>query len=61
VKLTRLREKRLEQFWSLNDLAKLSGVSKATIVQIEAGRVDPQPRTIRKLAEALGVKPEELL
>jgi transcriptional regulator with XRE-family HTH domain len=36
-------------------------VGIATIVRVERNQVEPQGRTIRKLAEALGVQPEELV
>jgi transcriptional regulator with XRE-family HTH domain len=35
-------------------------VNRATISRIENGKQKPMPRTIRKLAEALQVKVEEL-
>jgi transcriptional regulator with XRE-family HTH domain len=37
------------------ELAKLSGVSQATVAQIESGRKDPSVTTLRKLAKALDV------
>jgi transcriptional regulator with XRE-family HTH domain len=60
-RLGALREYRQRNFLSLRDLAMKSGVSKREIVEIEAGRVAPQPRTIRKLAEALAVHPRALI
>jgi transcriptional regulator with XRE-family HTH domain len=33
----------------------------ATIVRVERNQVEPRGSTIRKLAEALGVEPEELV
>lgn len=61
VKLSRLKAVRESKFLSLSDLATKAGVSKTTIVQLEALRVEPHPRTVRKLAEALEVEPKELL
>ena len=55
--LKRLREQRA---LSLTDLAQKSGVNRITIHRIENGKQKPMPRTIRKLAEALRVKVEEL-
>ena len=55
--LKRLRELRA---LSLTDLAQLAGVNRATINRIENGKQKAMPRTIRKLAEALQVKVEEL-
>lgn len=56
-----LRELRAEHVFSQKDLADASGVSKTTIVQIEAGRIRPHPSTVRKLAAALGLPARELL
>jgi transcriptional regulator with XRE-family HTH domain len=44
---------------SQRDLARLSGVGVATIVRIEHSQ-PARPSTVRRLAEALGVTPEEL-
>ena len=57
----RLRELRQEQALSLRDLAEATGVSFDTINKLELGRREAQPRTIRKLARALGVEPRELM
>jgi len=61
VNVSRLRELRREQVLSLRELEEKSGVSYNTIWRIEAGRQGAQPRTIRKLAEALQVDPRELI
>ena len=42
------------------ELAEASGVSEITISRIENDRHEPTLTTIRKLAEGLGVEPEEL-
>lgn len=55
-----LRELRLNKLWSQAKLAKLSGVSRTTIVAIENNQHAPQPLTIHKLAKALGVDPREI-
>lgn len=47
---------------SMGDLERMSGVSRATVGMIERGLVAyPHPATIRKLADALGVDPRELV
>ena len=56
-KIKRLREQRA---LSLTDLAQATGLSRVTINRIENGKQRPMPRTTRKLADALGVKVEEL-
>jgi HTH-type transcriptional regulator, competence development regulator len=61
VNVERLKELRREQVLSLRELEEKSGVSFNTIWRIEAGRQGAHQRTIRKLAEALGVRPFELL
>ena len=58
VKLRKLRERRA---LSLRELSALSGVNYNSIWRIEAGRTGAKPRTVRRLAEALGVEPYELL
>lgn len=58
VKLRRLRR---ERALSLRDLAHRSGIAYDTINRLELGKQEAQPRTIRKLAEALGVEPKELM
>jgi DNA-binding XRE family transcriptional regulator len=45
---------------TLDHLAKRAGVAQRTVVDAEAGRTVPQPATMRKLAEALGVDPMEI-
>jgi HTH-type transcriptional regulator, competence development regulator len=61
VNVERLRELRREQVLSLRDLEEKSGVSYNTIWRLEDGRQGAHPRTVRKLAEALGVQPSELI
>lgn len=55
-----LERLRLARALSQRDLAKLAGVSPTTIVRAEQGE-DVYPSTVRKLARALGVKPDALL
>ena len=59
--MERLKELRRERVLSLRELEAKSGVSYNTIWRLEDGRQGAHPRTIRKLAEALGVEPVELL
>jgi transcriptional regulator with XRE-family HTH domain len=56
-----LRGLREQRVLSLTDLAQLAGVNRVTINRIENGKQRPIPRTIRKLAEALGVTVDELM
>ena len=57
----KLRELRERQALSLRELSELAGVNYHAIWRIEVGRTGAQPRTVRKLAAALGVEPRELL
>ncbi len=56
----RLREMRLDRGLSQEELHKATGISRDTISRLETGKRRAHPRTVRKLAEALGVAPWEL-
>ncbi len=58
----RLRELREEKAYSQRELAARSGVGADTIYRLERAGASAKahPRTIRKLAEALGVEPREM-
>jgi transcriptional regulator with XRE-family HTH domain len=61
VDATKLKHYREAKALSLRELQELSGVNYNTIWFIEAGRRQrAHPRTVRKLAQALGVDPTEL-
>jgi transcriptional regulator with XRE-family HTH domain len=54
VKPDQLRAARHMAGWTQDELADLSGISRITIANLEAGRVrDPKSSTIRLLARAL--------
>jgi transcriptional regulator with XRE-family HTH domain len=55
-----LRRVRLARFLSQAELARRSGVHALTITRLETGRTAPSTRTVRALAEVLGVAPGEL-
>jgi transcriptional regulator with XRE-family HTH domain len=57
----RLRQLRVERALSLRALGERSGVTFATINNLENGNRPARLATIRKLAEALGVEPKELM
>ena len=59
--MERLKKLRRERVLSLRELEQISGVSYNTIWRLEDGRQGAHPRTLRKLAEALGVDPAELV
>jgi transcriptional regulator with XRE-family HTH domain len=59
IRLTAIREHRM---WTQGRLAEEAGVSPTTVSGIESGRISrPHFGTIKKLARALGVNPQELL
>jgi transcriptional regulator with XRE-family HTH domain len=55
-----LKELRIKQCLSQEDLAKQSGVAAITIMRIELNRQKPRFITRRKLATVLGIKPSEI-
>jgi transcriptional regulator with XRE-family HTH domain len=57
----RLRDLRKRALLTQKELADKSGVGVTTIIRIERNQVEPHGRTIRRLAEALDVAPEELV
>jgi transcriptional regulator with XRE-family HTH domain len=56
-----LRELRHRRVLTMEELAYKAGVGRNTIWRLEHGVMGGQPRTIRKLAKALGVEPEDLV
>ncbi len=61
VNAVKLRELRQRRVLTLMELGERSGVAYNTIWRLENGKTGAQPRTLRKLAAALGVEPEELV
>jgi transcriptional regulator with XRE-family HTH domain len=57
-----LLELRRKAFLSQEELAKEARVSRSTIAVLESGRQarKPRPRTIRRLAKALGCEPADI-
>ncbi|HXI19338.1 MAG TPA: helix-turn-helix transcriptional regulator [Chloroflexota bacterium] len=58
--LPTLGAQRVRLAWSQEELAKRSGVSRPAIARIETG-TGARISTVRKLADALGVSPAELM
>ena len=58
--MTTLREIRRRRFMTQAELSEKTGLTITTISQLENGRRQPSLRTVRRLAEALGVRPEKL-
>ena len=61
VHLSRLRRCRLEAALTQEELADRAGVSRRAVALIERGETEPRPSTIRKLADALGCSPRDLM
>ena len=55
-----LRQARLECFLSQAELARRAGLHALTVTRLEAGATAPTTRSVRALAEALGVEPRDL-
>ena len=57
----RLRRLRRERALSQQDVERMTGVSQATQSDLESGKRGARASTLRRLAEALGVEPRELM
>ena len=57
----KLKELRKRRVLTTEELAERADVGRNTIYRLEHGKAGAQPRTIRKLAAALGVEPEDLI
>ena len=55
-----LRAWHAERLLTIREFAKLAGVAPSTIYLIEAGRTNPQPSVMRRIAAALGVDPLQI-
>lgn len=58
--MTKRREHRKRRALTQIELAKISGVSRATIARLEAGSHGAYRSTVDKLARALKAKPQDL-
>ncbi len=58
AKVRRLRE---EKALTQAELAEMAGITAIHLGRLERGESYPRPRTRRRIAEALGVDPKELL
>lgn len=55
-----LRRLRVDRFFSQRELARQAGLHPVTLTRLEAGATSPSSRTVRGLAQALGVRPRDL-
>lgn len=58
---TQVKRTRERALLTQQELADCAGVGLTTLNRIENDRAEPQFRTIRKLAKALGVDPKTLI
>ena len=61
INAQKLRHLRVERALSQQDLERATGIAQSTISNLELGNRPARLSTIRKLAEALGVEPRELM
>ena len=59
--MEKFRQLRRQRVLTMEELAKRAGVGRNTVWRLEHDVMGAQPRTIRKLARALGVEPEDLV
>ena len=59
--MERLKELRKLRALSQQELAEAAGIGRATLSRIERGETGAHGRTLRRLANALGVGVEELV
>ncbi len=57
----RIQSARRQAVWGQAELARAAGIAVNTLWQIENGRRQPRPATIRKIAAALDIAPSTLL
>jgi len=59
--MKRLRVERLKRRWSQQRLGFLASVANSDISRFESGVLRPYPSQAQRLAEVLGIAPDELL
>jgi transcriptional regulator with XRE-family HTH domain len=57
----KLRKLRRERALSQQDVTRISGISQATLSDLEQGKRGARASTLRKLAELLGAEPKQLM
>jgi transcriptional regulator with XRE-family HTH domain len=58
---TKLNQLRTREALTQRDLSERTGLTVAAISRIEQNQVEPRLSTVRRLAEALGVHPSQLI
>jgi transcriptional regulator with XRE-family HTH domain len=57
----RLKTLRIRRALTQEELAQRAGLTKTAINRLEVDKAEPRMSTLRKLAQALGVDPSELV
>jgi transcriptional regulator with XRE-family HTH domain len=57
----RLKALRIRRALTQEELARRAGLSKNAVNRLEVDKAEPRMSTLRKLAQALGVDPSELI
>lgn len=57
----RLKALRIERALTQQELAEKAGIAPNTVARLERNETEPHMSTVRKLADALGVKPARLV
>ncbi len=57
----KLKALRIEQALTQEELAAKAGVAANTVARLERNETEPHMSTARKLAQALGIHPRELM
>ncbi len=60
MKRTTLKAARRKAGWSQMELAERAGVDQTTVSTLETGRRSPLYETVKALAGALGMRPDQL-
>lgn len=61
IDTNRIKKLRQDKLMTRLDLAKVTGVSRMTVYNWEQGAFSPEYKNLKLIANALGVKVEELL
>lgn len=54
-----IKQLRKEREWSINELARRSGVASSQVSRFERGERKPSFRSLRSICGAFGISPEE--
>jgi transcriptional regulator with XRE-family HTH domain len=58
--VTRMKIERVKRGWSQGRLSQVAEVAAGDVSRIETGRMRPYPTQAERLANVLGIPPEEL-